>query len=224
MQRLSVGLYVPASIHTMVWRVQPAIIAKSSWLISFSTRAILRFLFFIRFEIKKIDQSYCNLYLTFCHTRNIESTNLPPSIVPRSESKSQRPQPHEQMVGGSRYWAVSLDCTRCASLLVDRHVSHSLVECDSTGNPSKDSPTAPECRKLTGVQTLASVNSTDLFLRQDIGGHSLTKDVKVLSRSRLQTLAPLRGQNKVRTFWEHVVNEVEIPIYDIPATKRVGTH
>ncbi|GAI12074.1 unnamed protein product [marine sediment metagenome] len=25
-----------------------------------------------------------------------------------------------------------------------------------------------------------------------------------------------RGQNKVRTFWENIVDEIEIPIFDIP--------
>jgi len=25
-----------------------------------------------------------------------------------------------------------------------------------------------------------------------------------------------RGQNKVRTFWENTVDEIEIPIFDIP--------
>ncbi len=28
--------------------------------------------------------------------------------------------------------------------------------------------------------------------------------------------AHLRGQNKVRTFWENAVDEIEIPIFDIP--------
>jgi hypothetical protein len=31
-----------------------------------------------------------------------------------------------------------------------------------------------------------------------------------------KTLAPLRGQNKVRTFWENTGDVIEIPIFDIP--------
>jgi len=32
-------------------------------------------------------------------------------------------------------------------------------------------------------------------------------------------LRPLRGQNEVRTFWENIVDEIEIPIFDIPVQR-----
>ena len=36
------------------------------------------------------------------------------------------------------------------------------------------------------------------------------------TKSIFETLVHLRGQNKVRTFWENIVDEIEIPIFDIP--------
>ncbi len=41
----------------------------------------------------------------------------------------------------------------------------------------------------------------------------------MLSRSTLQTLAPGRERNEVRTFFEDVEEDIEIPIYDIPVQK-----
>ena len=43
-------------------------------------------------------------------------------------------------------------------------MSHSSVECDNTGDSSKDSSVAPECEKLAQTWTLVNVNWTDLFL------------------------------------------------------------
>ena len=45
-QRLRVGLYFPASIRPMVWRVTPMASARSPWVISCSTRAIFNLRFF----------------------------------------------------------------------------------------------------------------------------------------------------------------------------------
>ena len=53
-----------------------------------------------------------------------------------------------------------------------------------------------------------------------MGKYSLIKDVKMLSKSTLQTLAPGRGHNEVRTFFENLAEEVEIPIYDLPAHSK----
>ncbi len=41
----------------------------------------------------------------------------------------------------------------------------------------------------------------------------------MLSRTTRQELVYLRGQNKVRTIWEE--EDLEIPIYEIPAQERV---
>ena len=39
------------------------------------------------------------------------------------------------------------------------------------------------------------------------------------SATRVHTMSdisPVRGRNKVRIFWENTVEEIDIPIYDIP--------
>jgi len=53
-----------------------------------------------------------------------------------------------------------------------------------------------------------------------LGKYFLTKEVKISSRTMLQVLVHLGGQNKVRTFSQDLGEEIEnvkIPSYPIPA-------
>jgi len=57
---------------------------------------------------------------------------------------------------------------------------------------------------------------TDWGAMVELDGTRLWSRAVIISRSVSQTLAPGRGQNEVRTFFQTTTDEIDIPVYDFP--------
>ncbi len=53
--------------------------------------------------------------------------------------------------------------------------------------------------------------------------HPSIKNLKTLYITAFKTLAPGRERNEVRTFFEGVAEDIEIPIFDIPLPQELRT-
>jgi len=58
----------------------------------------------------------------------------------------------------------------------------------------------------------------------DLAGLAINYQPKAPTKKLSRRLAPGRERNEVRAFWENIVDEIEIPIYDIPLRQRTRSH